>query len=296
MGTTVGLRSEFVTMLDEVYSLSAKSSGLDAGRDIVLATEQANVVRIPKVALQGLGTYSKTAGFVEGDVTFSYETHTFTQDRGRTFSIDRMSNQETADTAFASVASQFIRTKVTPEIDAYRFATLATAATLGTSLTAGTTLSADSTLQAMDEGFRVLEDANVDPENCIVYVTPMIKKWLKESNLLTGRGTIDQPLTTLSGNMVVTVPQTRFYTAITLYDGTTGGQEAGSYINNGKSINFMIVDKSAVLGITKIATPRVFSPDVNQSRDAWKYDFRIYHDLFVPDNKVTGIYRHNMAS
>lgn len=295
MATSIGLSSTFMTMLDEVYMLGAKSSGLERP-DLVQETDQANVVRIPKIALQGLGTYSQTAGFVEGDVTFSYETHTFTQDRGRTFSVDRIADMETANTAFAGVASEFIRTKVAPEIDAYRFAVLATAATSGTSLTAGTTLSADSTLQALDEGFRVLEDNNVDPENCIVYITPTIKKWLKESSLLTGRGTIEQPLTTLNGNMVVTVPQNRFYTGITLYDGSTAGQEAGSYIKNGKDINFLIVDKTAVLGITKIAQPRIFSPEVNQSRDAWKYDFRIYHDLFVPDNKVAGIYRHNLAS
>ena len=33
-------------------------------------------------------------------------------------------------------------------------------------------------------------------------------------------------------------------------------------------------------------------PDENQKADAWKFDYRLYHDLFVYENKVKGIYLH----
>ena len=43
-------------------------------------------------------------------------------DRGRMFTVDNMDNAETAGLAFGRLASEFIRTKVAPEVDAFRFA------------------------------------------------------------------------------------------------------------------------------------------------------------------------------
>ncbi len=53
------------------------------------------------------------------------ETVKFNYDRGRAFSVDAMDNEETAGIAFGRLASEFIRTKVVPELDAFRFATYA---------------------------------------------------------------------------------------------------------------------------------------------------------------------------
>ena len=89
---------------------------------------------------------------------------------------------------------------------------------------------------------------------------------------------------------VVRVPQSRFNTAVTLYDGTSNfgfAPTAGGY-----KINFMIVHPSAVLPVVKHEIVKVFSPDENQSADAWKFQIRVYHDLFVLDQKVKGIYCH----
>ena len=52
----------------------------------------------------------------------------------------------------------------------------------------------------------------------------------------------------------------------------------------------LFVDKNAVLGIKKHVEPKIISPEDNQSSDGWIFGYRIYHDLFVPDNKVNGIY------
>lgn len=40
-------------------------------------------VKIPKMSLSGLGKYNRDSGYVQGAVTYSYETRTLTQDRGR---------------------------------------------------------------------------------------------------------------------------------------------------------------------------------------------------------------------
>ena len=51
---------------------------------------------------------------------------------------------------------------------------------------------------------------------------------------------------------------------------------------------------------TKIGTPasipRIFSPAVNQDADAWKFQLRLYHDMFVLKNKTKGIYVHKKST
>ena len=58
----------------------------------------------------------------------------------------------------------------------------------------------------------------------------------------------------------------------------------------------MIVAKSAVIAVAKHVRLRVFTPDENQEMDAYKFQYRIYHDEFVYDNKVAGIYLHAQAT
>ena len=52
----------------------------------------------------------------------------------------------------------------------------------------------------------------------------------------------------------------------------------------------MIVHPSAVMQAVKLATPRIFSPQVVQQANAWQYDFRQYHGAWVKHKKTNGIY------
>ena len=139
-----------------------------------------------------------------------------------------------------------------------------------------------------------MDDANVPVEGRIMYVSNETYKLIKQSdnfvrNLSQGES-INKNFETYDGMKVIKVPKTRFYSAITL---TAAG--AGGYANNGTEINFMIVHPSAVVPAVKINQPRVFDRNENQTADAYKFDLRIYHDLFVLDNKVDGIYVHRKA-
>lgn len=60
------------------------------------------------------------------------------------------------------------------------------------------------------------------------------------------------------------------------------------------NINFMIIYPPAILQVVKFSLPKIFDPDVNQDKDAWKFQFREYHDAFVYENKTKGIYLHKM--
>ena len=94
----------------------------NAGRVIY---DGGNTVKIPKISMDGMGDYDRSSGFVSGSVTLEYETKTMTQDRGRSFLLDAMDVNESNFVANASnVLSEFQRTKVVPEIDAYRYSSI----------------------------------------------------------------------------------------------------------------------------------------------------------------------------
>lgn len=46
----------------------------------------------------------------------------------------------------------------------------------------------------------------------------------------------------------------------------------------------------------KFIIPKIFTPDENQDKDMWKFQFRIYHDAFVYENKAKGIYLHESTT
>ena len=305
MANAITLAQKYQTVLDEVYRVAAKTTMLEAPDTFVRDAMQANQVRIPKVTLQGLGDYNKQTGSVMGNVTFEYETHTFTQDRGRRFLVDQIDDLEAINTPFASVLSQFVRVEVVPEVDAYRIATLS-----GKTPAAHTvvgTLSATTALQAIDLGVATLADDEVNTEDLVIYVTPTIMMYLKQNNLIerqfmtntpAGR-MINREVEMLDGKPVMVLPQSRMYTAITQNDGTTSGQEGGGYVKNattGRDINFLIVDAMNMLAVTKTAMPKIFDPQTNQGAWGWLFDYRLYHDLFVPDNKVNGLYLHHQST
>ncbi len=297
------LISKYVPILDEVYKKGLLTGDLEGNQALVRESTQANAILLPKVSTQGLADYDKSTGFVSGTANLTWETHTFSQDRGREFTIDNADNMETAGVAFSALGADFISTNVVPETDAYRFAELADAA--GTAAYAA--LAAGTVDAAIDTAAGVLDEANVPEEGRILYVSPTVYKAIKQSDafsrdLQPGQAP-NKNFGTYDNMKVVKVPQSRFYSSITLYDGTTGGQEAGGFIKtvatatvkSGENINFLIVHPSAVLPITKINAPRVFDPAVNQDADAYKFQLRLYHDCFVFDNKVDGIYAHLAA-
>ena len=299
MANAITTQVDYTDLLDEVYKNAAKTAGLEAEQGMIRETELAGTFLIAKMSLDALGDYSRATGFVDGDATLTWETHTFSQDRARSFSIDNMDNLETADIAFGRLAGEFIRTAEVPEVDAYRFSVMAGGA--GTEASAD--LTSSTTAEAVDTAQVVMDDAEVPEEGRILYATSQIIKNIQNSDLFTRNLDITTPsginrtIQAYDGMEIVKVPQGRFYSAITMLDGSTTDEEAGGYTKaaGGFDLNFMIVHPSSVISAVKHQKVRVFSPDVNQDKDAYKYDFRIYYDLFVLDNKTDGIYVHTVA-
>lgn len=299
MANSIALATKMLPLLDELYKFASTTAILDAS---MVEWVGANQVKIFKTSMDGLGTYNRNTGFVDGSVTGTWETLTLSNDRGRKFMVDRMDDEETLGQAFGTLAGEFIRTKLVPELDAVRFSKYASAS--GILTTTAADLTSSTVVAAIDAAIAAMDEAEVPQEGRIFFMTPTIYQAIKDSTAVTRfatmqDGSINRDFTSFEGMRVVKVPQTRFYKGVTLYDGTTGGQEAGGYIktaSTGRNINFMIVHPSAIKQVTKHANPRIFRADENQKMDAEQFDYRVYHDTFVLDNKVKGIYAHIATS
>lgn len=291
MANSIAKAKKYVPILDEVYKNASLTSVLDSDTSMAKEGANANEIVIPKISMDGLGDYSRNSGYVGGDVTFTWETVVFNYDRGRMFSVDNMDDEETVDLAFGKLSGEFIRTKVVPEVDAFRLATYA--GTTGISkVSAGTTLSTgEATIAALRAGTTQMDEDEVDTEERILFITSTLKGLIEDMDSTKSKEVLSRFA------QVIPVPQSRFYTAIDLKDGSSDGETAGGYAKatDGKDINFMIVQKSAVLQFPKHIAPKIVSPEQNQNADAWKFGYRNYQLADVYENKVAGIYLHHKA-
>ena len=122
MANNIALAKVFVPILDEIYQLASLTSKLDGAAELARQGANANELIVPMLSMQGLGDYSRSDGYVKGDVTMTNETVKCNFDRGRMFTVDAMDDMESAGLAFGRLAGEFIRTKVAPEVEAFRFA------------------------------------------------------------------------------------------------------------------------------------------------------------------------------
>ena len=290
MANSIALSKIYTNLLDEVYKNSALTAVLESDASLARAGANANEIVIPKLSMSGLADYKRNSGYVNGDVTLNWETVQFNYERGRMFQIDDMDNEETQNVAFGRLAGEFIRTKVVPELDAFRFAKYAAVTGAGTAT--GTLATGADVIAALRTATSTMDEAEVPMEDRHLFITPTLLGLVEDLDTNKSKEVLSRFAT------ITKVPQTRFYSAIKLNDGTSSGEEAGGYVkaSGAVDLNFEIIHKPATLQFTKHAVPKIISPEQNQDADAWKYGYRNYGLCDTYENKAAGIYVHKKAS
>lgn len=298
MANSITTFKKYIDLLDEVYKQQAKTAILDGDNSLVQAGSNTHEIVIPKISMDGLGDYSRNGGYVDGDVTLTNETVAFNYDRGRAFTVDAMDNEETAGVAFGKLASEFIRTKVVPEMDAFRFAQYASTTGISKVSTGATLATGADVISALRAGITKMDEDEVPMEDRHLFITPTLFGLIQDLDTTKSKEVLNRFAD------VIQVPQSRFYTAIDLYDGKTdnsgssgANEKPGGYVKAtaGKDINFMIIHKPALLQYTKHTVSKVITPEENQTADAYKFPYRAYGLADVYENKVAGIYLHHKA-
>lgn len=300
MSNTIALAKQFVPLLDETYQLSSLTAILDGQSELARQGANANELIIPMMAMQGLGDYSRNSGYVEGDVTLTNETVTCNFDRGRMFTVDTMDDLETAGIAFGRLAGEFIRTKVVPELDAFRLSSYASAA--GVSKATGTLATGEAAVAAIRAAVTKMDEDEVPLTERYLYITPTLHGLISDMDTTKSREVLSRFAA------VVDVPQTRFYTKIAQKSGKviTGGtneaptstdETAGGYAkaSEGKDINFMVIHKPAVIQFQKHVAPKIITPQGNPDADAYKFGYHNVGVAKVYQNKAAGVYVHSKA-
>lgn len=298
MANTLEYAKIFQPALDKQVIQEATTGWMELNSGLV-KYNGGNEVKIPNIVMDGLGDYDRATGFVQGDVTLTWQTHTLTQDRGRTFSIDAMDVDETAFVATAgTVLGEFQRVQVVPEIDAYRYSKLATLA-IGAGQTRSIAITSTNVLAELLTDLAGMEDA-IGAKDVVITMSPITANLLAQNKeamamlnkAMLAKGALSVEVQALNDNPIVKAPSRLLKTAFEFRDGSTAGQEAGGFVaaSAALDINWIIATKDAPIAISKTDKTRTFSPDVNQDKDAWKIDYRKYHDLWVPKSKLTSIY------
>lgn len=282
---------KFTTRLDKVVEQASCTSDLNMNQDLLGEYKGNGKIEIASIAMDGLADHVRGGGFVRGGATLKWEPYTMRFDRDREFSVDVLDDEERELLVSANLMAEFARTKVVPEVDAVRFATIHG--------NAGNVVAKTLTTpeEAMDEVLRAeeaMQDMGVALSECLFYHTGAVKTLLRKAQpWRLGQGEAPNGnFATFDEMKMRPVPGARFYTAVELLDGVTDGEEAGGYKKaaDAADLQFVVMHPAAVAALTKHEKMRYFSPDVNQSDDAHLWQYRLFHDLLAYLNKKGLIY------
>lgn len=296
---TLQYSQQFQTVLDAQMLASATSAFMEANAGQV-KYDGGDTVYIPEVSMQGLAKYDRDDGFNQGSVTLKFNPYKMTQDRGRTFQLDSMDVNETNFVATAgTVMGEFQRTQVIPEIDAYRYSKISALATAENKVTTGFTPAVATILEKLEAEITEIQDVVGEDEGLIVVMSTKLRTILNNADKFNRylnvaefkNGSINTTVKSFNDIPILGVPSARMKTAYVFNDGKTANQQAGGFKADtaAKDINWIIMPQRAPIAVSKTDKVRVFSPDINQKADAWKIDYRKYHDLWIPKNRFAAI-------
>lgn len=289
MANSITLAKNYIANLDEVYKMASTATDLNSPAEIVRQGANAKEILVPKMSMTGLRNYKRGIGYQSGDVTLGWETLTFNYDRGLKFQVDTMDDEETINLAFGQLGAEFMRTQVAPEADAFTYATLAgtsgiqDAASGGVSYTDG-----EDVLDALVAAMTAMDEAEVPTTERYLKITPTLYRLAQNVKSYINAGILDA----FAG--ITPVPQSRFYTKVTLLDTSAGSYQKTA--TTGADLNFMIIHKPAIIKYDKHIASDIITPAANQDADAYMMKYRKYGIVDVYDNKVKGIYISHKAA
>lgn len=253
----------------------------------------AKTVIIPEIDFDGLADYDRADGFTNGSVTVSGTSYTMTMDRARSLSIDREDMDEAGVANLAGkVLGEYVRTKVIPECDAYVLSKLGALATeKGNTVEGDLAKPYETFIKLVNE---VQSIAGYD-EELVCFVDSAAYAAFMASDELTRmmtvsdfkQGEMNLNVKSINGVAVIPVVSERMKTAYDFKNDAAGGFSPAA---DASDIHMLVLPKSAAHLVKKTEKIRVFTPEQNTAADAYKFDYRIYYDLFVKNSAADTVW------
>lgn len=280
---------------EELDLMFAQKSATGFFADNALATKfvGAKTVIIPDVDFQGLADYDRDTGFTRGAITVANNSYTMSMDRARSLQIDREDMDETGIANLAGkILGEYVRTKVVPECDAYVISKLA-----GLAATRSNTVECDidEPYEAFCKLVNEVQSKVGYDEELVAFVDGTIYAAFQNSSEISRmitvsdfkQGDINLKVNSINGITLIPVVSSRMKTAYSFSNGTAGGFVP---LENAKEVYMLVCPKSGAHLVKKTEQMRIFTPEQNLDADAYKFDYRIYYDVFVEKSGLDSIW------
>ena len=278
----------FTNLLQQKYEKELCSDALAQSNQQVKFIN-AQTIKLPRMTISGYKDHTRTPGFNTGTMSNDWEAKKLEHDRDVEFWIDPMDIDETNLTlSVANIQNEFESEQAIPEKDSYRYSKLHAELTKYSGRIDTTVVTAANFLEAFDEEMAIMDEAGVPEEGRILYVTPSMKKIIKEAEgiqrvlSVTTPSTINRNVHSMDDVTIKMVPAARMKTKYNFTEGCVPAEGA-------KQINWILIHTSCVVCRDKYSYIKLFTPGTDsRTADGYLYQNRSYGDLFLLEKKVEG--------
>lgn len=283
-------------LIDKVFARESLTDFLIGGSEIKLDFLDAKTVKIFKMTSTGLTDYQRGGhgqDNTRGAVGTSLESFTLTQERYSEIPLDKLDELDDGETVIGHLGTEFVRTKIVPEVDAYRFSKMVGYTNTIFGNRVEEEITANTIITKFNEAFEWFADRGVPEDNQVIYVNPHVMTLIRNTSELYKhlsqseyKDEVSFSINKYENRQIIVVPSDRFFTDIKIGNGFAPDEKS-------KTINFLIVDKSAPIPVKKLDFSKIYSSiDGGTYLGFAGYLFTnlLYHDLFIPDEKVVGVY------
>ena len=284
--------TKYSNELDRMFAQKS-ATGFFADNALSAKFVGAKTVIIPDVDFQGLADYARDTGFTRGAITVSNTSYTMAMDRARSLQIDREDLTETGVANLAGkILGEYVRTKVVPECDAYVLSKLG-----GLAVSRSNTYEGDAEypLEALFALINKVQSVVGYDEELVAFVDSYMFAALQNSTEISRiisvtdfkQGDVYLKLKSINGVTIIPVVSERMKTSYKFNPDGAGGFIPGE---NAREIYMMVCPKRGAHLVKKTENMRIFTPEQNLDADAYKFDYRIYYDVFVNKSSLDSIW------
>ncbi len=286
--------SKYTGELDKLFEQKAVT-GFFADNNMRAKFVGAKTVLIPDVDFVGLADYDRDTGFSRGAITVANTSFTMQKDRARSLQIDREDMDETGIANLAGqILGEYVRTKVVPECDAYVLSKMA-----GIAKNYGQYIQGN--LETPYQDFKTLVTAVRDrvgyDEELVCFIdTNAYEAFTRSaeiSRMITvsdfKQGEVNLQVQSIDGVALLPVVTSRMKSAYDFLPGENSQSGGFKAAENAVGVYMIVCPKSAGHLVKKTETMRIFTPEQNLDADAYKFDYRVYYDVFVKKNEIENI-------
>ena len=189
--------------------------------------------------------------------------------------------------------SDYYKEMVVPEVDAYRFAKLCSYTNVTFGNRVNEAIAANTIISKLNAGISWFENNQIEEPNRVIFVSPDVMSQIRSTTELYRKLSQEEyrsedvsfTINKYEQSEIVVVPNARFASAIVTND------NGYAPTADAKLINFLIVDKRCCVPVIRVDKTKVYDSDSTYLRFAgYRFTSLLNHDIFVPDNKVVGIY------